>query len=154
LICDLEPIHLGGRKYNFLRISIIQCKKYLEKIKICCKIFPYMREKRKFLRFPVSLSIKVEEEKGYQGEVRDFSRGGVKCFFKEFDYPPQTVVNFKIQRPDRDIFVPFKGEVVWKRKLSSGWEVGINIKEFSPLFKSEILEFGYTRWLNNKYGSK
>ena len=33
-------------------------------------------------------------------------------------------------------------------------KMGINIKEFSPLFKSEILEFGYTRWLNNKYGSK
>ena len=127
-------------------------KKYLEKIKICCKISPCMKEKRKFLRFPVSLAIKVEEEKSYQGEVKNFSRSGVKCFFKEFDYSPQTVVNFKIQRPKRDVFVSFEGEVVWKRKISSGWEVGINIKEFPPLFKSEILEFGYEKWLNNRYG--
>lgn len=108
-----------------------------------------MKERRKFLRFPVSLLIRVEEaDKSYQGKVEDFSREGVKCiFFEEFEYLPKAILNFEIQRPDKKIFVPFKGEIVWRRRVSSGWEIGVSIKEITSSLKSEILEFGYQNWL-------
>ncbi len=110
-----------------------------------------MEEKRKFLRFPISLDIEVDEEgKVYSGKAKDVSRSGMRCFFEEFDYSPQTMVNFKIQRPYKDIFVPFKGEVIWKRKAHLGWEIGIRIKEIPLSLKSEILELGYRIWLEDK----
>jgi len=107
-----------------------------------------MEERRKFLRFPSSLIIRIEKENEiFQGRMKDFSRFGIRCIFDNFNFSEKERLNFKIQRPNKDIFIPFRGEVVWKKETEEGWEVGINIKDFPPLLKSEILEFCYQNWI-------
>ncbi|RKY39422.1 MAG: hypothetical protein DRP76_03445 [Candidatus Omnitrophota bacterium] len=90
-----------------------------------------------------------KENEIFQGRIKDFSRWGIRCIFDNFDFSEKEIVNFKIQRPNRDIFIPFRGEIVWKKETEEGWEVGINIKNLLSSVKSEILEFCYQNWVRS-----
>ncbi len=109
-------------------------------------------EQRKFLRFPVNLKIEVKKEnKNFPGFLKDFSREGICCFFEEFDFNKGDILELKVQRPNKDIFIPAIGKIRWKKRVDNGWEVGMEFKDIPPPIKGEILEFAYFRWLNSNF---
>jgi len=109
-------------------------------------------ERRKFMRFPVSLKVEAikKNKESLFGLIRDFSREGLRVIFDNFDFKSNSYVDFKIQRPDTEVFVPASVEVIWKRPVEGRWETGLRFKEFPPRVKAEILEFGYKKWLKDK----
>jgi len=111
-----------------------------------------MQDRRKELRFPISLKVGAREKNRSSifGSTTDFSRSGLRVVFDEFESEPNSFIDLKIQRPDKDIFVPASAEVIWKRPILGKWEVGFRIKDFVPEAKAEILEYSYNRWLRDK----
>lgn len=109
-------------------------------------------ERRKFMRFLITLKVqaKREDKENSFGLVKDFSREGMRAVFDDFDFNLNSCVNLEIQRLSEDVFVPASGEVVWKRPVEGKWEVGLRLKEFPSLAKSEILENGYHKWLKER----
>jgi hypothetical protein len=108
-------------------------------------------EKRKVLRFPVALKVglKKENKERVEGVIKNFSRHGLKIIFSEFNFEPGSSVELKIQRPERDTFVPGTGRVAWKKFVDDGFEVGIELIDFPPQVKAEILDYCYTNWVKN-----
>lgn len=104
---------------------------------------------RKFLRFNVALQVEArgENKESALGIVRDFSRQGARVAFDRFEFEPQSSVELKIQRPEKDVFVPAIGKVMWKKFIAGRWEVGIKLVDFSPEVKIEILERAYDAWV-------
>ena len=113
-------------------------------------------ERRKFLRFPVSL--KVEAANGNRtanpGLTKDFSREGLRAVFDDFDFNIESLLELKIQRPNKEIFVPAGVEVRWRRPFEGKWEAGFRLRDFPSQIKAEILEYGYHKWLSEKLNHK
>ena len=107
---------------------------------------------RKYIRYhlPLKVEAKSEDDQSAKGIVKDFSRNGLRILFDSFDFLPPSILNLKIQRPGKEIFVPAIGEVTWKTFTSSGWEVGVRLRDFSPQVKAEILEHAYRAWLSQR----
>ncbi|MFC1592567.1 PilZ domain-containing protein [Candidatus Omnitrophota bacterium] len=105
-------------------------------------------ERRQCLRFftPLKLELEKESNEVMPGQIRNFSRGGLRACFDSFDFAPATCVNLKIQRPNKDDFSLASAEVVWKKAIEGKWEVGMKLKEFSNWVKTEILELGFKEW--------
>lgn len=108
------------------------------------------RDRRRYLRFPVSLMVQTRDKEKTYGLTKDFSRGGLKAIFDEFNFDIKSFVDLEIQRPNKDIYIPTKVEVVWKRFIEGKWQVGLSLKEFPAWVKAEILEYGYNNWLREK----
>ena len=106
-------------------------------------------ERRKELRFPVSLKIgaTATNKRSILGLIKDFSRDGLKAVFDVFESGTESFINIKIQKPNQDVFVPACAEVRWKRPLEGRWEVGFRFKDFVPQVKAEILDYCYHNWL-------
>ncbi len=104
---------------------------------------------RKFLRFNVALQVEArgENKESASGMVMDFSRQGARVAFEKFDFEPESSVELKIQRPEKEIFVPAIGKVMWKKFIAGRWEAGIKLVDFSPEVKIEILERAYDAWV-------
>ena len=110
-----------------------------------------MIERRKSLRFLITLKVqtKKENKENCFGLIKDFSRGGIRAVFDDFDFNINSFVDLEIQRLSKDVFIPAIGEVVWKRPSEGRCEVGLRFKEFSPEAKSEILAHGYKKLLED-----
>lgn len=106
-------------------------------------------ERRKFLRFPVRLMVKLEET-AKPGITKDFSREGLRATFENFKFEKGSLVELRIQRPDKEVFIPVGAEVMWKRSSEGRWEAGFRLRDFPGQVKAEILECGYHNWLDEK----
>ena len=84
------------------------------------------------------------------GLIKDFSRDGLRVVFDKFESEPDSQVNIKVQRPNKDLFVPASVQVRWKRFVGDKWEVGFRIRDFVAQAKAEILEYGYKSWLQER----
>lgn len=106
-------------------------------------------ERRKEMRFPVSLKIEAIEKKEDStfGLLKNFSRDGLRAVFNVFEPRADSLIELKIQRPNQEGFAPVCAEVRWKRPVEGRWEVGFRFKDFIPLVKSEILDYSYKNWL-------
>lgn len=109
-------------------------------------------ERRRCLRFatPLMVQARRENKDNIWGLIRDFSRGGLRAIFDEFDFNLKSFVELQIQRPNENVYIPASVEVIWKRFNEGKWEVGLKLKEFPSQVKAEILEHGYNKWLEEK----
>ena len=108
-------------------------------------------ERRKFMRFDVPLGLKFKSRDAVSssssGTTINFSRHGF-CFESEGAALPSFVdVEFELQIPGKDSFVPIKGYVVWSRTDESKFMAGVQIREMNREAKSDILEYCYDTWL-------
>ena len=117
----------------------------------------YIVDRRKEMRFPISLRCAAREERegSIIGLIKDFSRDGLRAVFDDFKTALDSCVNLKIQKPNQDIFFPACAEVRWKKPVEERWEVGFRFRDFIPQVKAEILEHAYNIWLkDNVYAFK
>jgi hypothetical protein len=107
------------------------------------------KERRKYIRFPVSLRVEKYKENRVcsMGTIKDFSRDGIKAVFDDGNFDLNSYVTFGIQRPNREDIFPAVVEVMWKKQVDDKWEVGVRLNYFSSLIKSEILEQGCNNWM-------
>ena len=108
-------------------------------------------DRRKELRFPVSLKVAAKEvnRDSIFGQIKDFSRSGLRAVFDDFESESEDYVDLKIEIPNADIFVPASVEVRWKKPVEDKWEVGFRFNDFVPQLKAEILDYSYKRWLED-----
>lgn len=108
-------------------------------------------EKREILRYQIPLKVEVKQRKLLlNGTVKDFSRKGLSVIFQDFKPKKHSVVNFSLQRPGRDVFIPALGEVIWSKPKGTFCEVGLQIKDMPVPIKAEILEHAYHLWLSKQ----
>ena len=108
-------------------------------------------ERRKFMRFDVPLGIRfkpTEDVPEYSsGTTINFSRHGF-CFESDGTaLPSSSNIEFNVQVPGKELFVPISGYVVWSQKVKNRFFAGIQIREMSREAKSDILEYCYDTWL-------
>lgn len=108
------------------------------------------KDRRAFLRFPASLKLELTSgERNIPGLVKDFSRKGGRFVFDNCDFDRTTYIDFKIQLPQKDSFVPASAKVVWEKESGGKCETGVLFQNFPAELKAEILEYGYSNWINS-----
>ena len=116
------------------------------------------KEKRKFLRFECLLPVELVRVDGRDHidrkiEARDFSREGLKLSIN-FDLEMGSDMEVKLHIPEKKLSVPVKGEIVWVKSVDNRLEAGLKIKEMDNELKSEILNWIFPRWLEEKREKK
>lgn len=111
-------------------------------------------EHRRFPRYSINLQVEAKDGKESDlGTISDFSRQGAKVCFEKFDFEPNSSIELKIQRPNKDVFIPAMGQVMWKRIIGGNkCEAGIKLLDFPSEVKIEILECAYREWIRSRLG--
>lgn len=109
------------------------------------------RERRRYMRFDIPLDLKFRtsqrESSFIAGHIRNFSRHGF-CFETSSTVPAlHKTMDFEIALPDGTRFVSATGDIVWKQTVNEKYFAGIKIREMDKAAKSEILDYGYDRWI-------
>jgi c-di-GMP-binding flagellar brake protein YcgR len=108
-------------------------------------------ERRKFMRFDIPLVLKFKLMDAVSGSSSgttiNFSRHGF-CFESAGPaLPSSETVEFELQIPGKDTFVPIRGYVVWSSTVDTKFMAGVQIREMNREAKSDILEYCYDTWL-------
>ena len=116
------------------------------------------KERRKFLRFECLLPAELvrvngKDHIGRKIEARDFSREGLKLSIN-FDLEMGSDMEVKLHIPEKKLSVPVKGEIVWVKSVDNRLEAGLKIKEMDNGLKSEVLNWIFPRWLEEKREKK
>ncbi len=113
-----------------------------------------MEDKRNFFRFKLLLKGEVELEAGanlpHEMRMTDFSRGGLRIFVPRKDFSSPNTVKLKVYIPHKSAPVSISGNVKWLRPKENGLEIGTKIQEINAADKSEILDYAYNIWKENK----
>ena len=106
-------------------------------------------ERRRYIRFPVSLKVEAYEENYIKstGVVQDFSRDGLSAVFDDCDFEVNSYITIGIQRPSKESIFHAIVKVMWKREVDDKCKIGAKLNNFSSHIKSEILEHGYNYWI-------
>ncbi len=111
-----------------------------------------MEDKRKFVRFGISLDIKYKvPHRSIEGlaQGRDLSREGIGCYLGE-RLPVGVMVRLEINIPVEIIPIFTRGEVVWCKESDAGkganFNSGMKIIKMDSSDKSRLLEYGYNQW--------
>ncbi len=111
-----------------------------------------MKEKRKFKRFDIPLSVKfqpsTEAAEFCFGVTKNFSRGGLNFETNCFEHEPESTFELRVEIPQQNMFVSVLGDIVWKRRDGDKHITGIKIKAMDNEAKWDILDYGYITWLD------
>jgi hypothetical protein len=116
------------------------------------------QEKRTFIRFNMPLEVKfkkVADERYIFGVTSNFSRRGL-CFTSDsfFDLDTHEILELRVKLPRGDAFVSIFGDVMWTNQDRNKSMAGIMLRAMDKEAKWEILDHGYTLWLNKMTGKK
>jgi c-di-GMP-binding flagellar brake protein YcgR len=115
-------------------------------------------ERRKFMRFDVSLevAVKASENAGdyFRGVTMNFSRSGL-CF----ESPPVSFalnapMELELKLPDNDTFIPVSGNIAWKEQFEDKCLIGLEFTEINKEAKIQILDYAYDRWVEKNRNLK
>lgn len=115
-------------------------------------------ERRKFMRFDVSLevAVKASENAGdyFRGVTMNFSRSGL-CF----ESPPVTFalkapMELELKLPDNDTFIPVSGNIAWQEQFEDKCLIGLEFTEINKEAKIQILDYAYDRWVEKNRNLK
>jgi len=111
-----------------------------------------MNEKRKFMRFGISLDMKYKiPHRAIEGLAhgRDISREGIGCYLGE-RLPVGVMVRLEINIPGEIIPIFTRGEVVWCKESDvvkgANFDSGVKLIKMDSSDKSRLLEYGYNQW--------
>ncbi len=111
-----------------------------------------MNEKRKFVRFGISLEMKYKiPHREIEGLThgRDISREGIGFYLGE-KLPVGVMVRLEINVPGEIVPIFARGEVVWCRESDAGkgadFNSGMKLIKMDSFDKSRLLEYGYNQW--------
>ncbi len=116
-----------------------------------------LQDRRKFLRFDISLHVKFKPskeklEKYVFGMTTNFSRNGFCFEAQNIDLGPEETFELKIMLPRENAFVPVVGDIVWKKQVDSKFLVGIKLIAMNKEAKWEILDYGCNTWMAKTQG--
>lgn len=116
-----------------------------------------LQDRRKFLRFDVPLHVKFKPSKDKLeryvfGTTINFSRNGFCFEVQNIDLKPAESLEFRVMLPSEDAFVPVLGDIVWKKQVDSNSLFGIKFIAMNKDAKWEILDHGYSLWLDKMQG--
>jgi len=110
-------------------------------------------DKRKYIRFEIPLRVEIaipdKETASEKGRITDISRNGMRLEVEEDAFFQGQSIDLRISLPGQGPFIPAKGEIIWKKARSEGWEMGLKIISIDKTTKSDILEYAYRMWLEN-----
>jgi len=98
-------------------------------------------------RFPVNLTIHKINDSLLRGEVKDFSRQGMRAIINTLKLDEAGDIQVDILRPDYNSHILADAIIMWKKPLTEKMEIGLKFKNFPPQAKADILEYGYQKWL-------
>jgi hypothetical protein len=108
-------------------------------------------EKRKFVRFDISLDLKFKpkrEASDYSsGITRNFSRKGFSFESQDLNLTPHNILDFEIKHPQEDMYISVMGNIAWKKQAEDKYLVGINLLDIQNEIKWDILDYAYNRWV-------
>ncbi len=111
-----------------------------------------LNDKRRCPRFEIPLCVEFkpskEREEYALGITSNFSRKGLCFKSNKFNLKKDEPLDFKLQLPHEDRFIPVSGNVMWKEKVDDKFLVGIKLREMHSEDKCDILEYCYTSWVN------
>ena len=117
-----------------------------------------MSERRKFMRFDVSLDVAFKisngSEKYFTGVTKNFSRNGL-CFESDMFGPAlKTPMELSVKLPGQDKFVSVSGNVAWEEQFKDKCWIGIELEEMNKEAKSRILDYAYDLWVEENKNPK
>ncbi|MBP7215784.1 MAG: PilZ domain-containing protein [Candidatus Omnitrophica bacterium] len=113
-----------------------------------------INERRRFLRFSITLKaiieLEVNGESPSQARILEFSREGLRLFIPKVNLFDKQSLKLRIYMPGATLPVLLKGSVKWMKQKEEGWELGAKIEDVNSEAKSEILEYAYKLWKEEK----
>jgi c-di-GMP-binding flagellar brake protein YcgR len=104
-------------------------------------------ERRKSKRFDILLNLKMRSTKDVSGTqwgiTKNFSQGGLHFESQLFIIEPDEKLQFKIQHPKKNTFIPVRSDIAWKKDMTSTCLTGIKFIEIDAKAKKEILNHAY-----------
>jgi len=107
-------------------------------------------ERRGASRFPVDLYVFKINNQQLSGNVKNFSRSGMRVILDTPDINEKSEVEIGIQRPDYNEAIFTTSSVAWKKCFEGKCEVGLKFNNFPAQAKAAFLEYGYKKWLKEK----
>lgn len=104
-------------------------------------------ENRETLRFSVCLCVNRINGQHLLGEIKDFSRKGMRVILDIPDIDEKNEIRIEIQHPNYNELVSIISSVAWKKRLEGKCEVGLKFKNFPAQAKADFLDYGYKKWL-------
>ena len=113
-----------------------------------------MEDKRKFIRFSVSLDAKSKAAGWFRPKarysVKDVSREGLKLSSKEA-LNEGDMLELELSVPGKRPPITAMGQVAWNHKLGdAGYDIGLKFKTIKPEDKFEILDYAYNKWIRSR----
>lgn len=113
-----------------------------------------MDDKRKFIRFGVSLDAKSRAAGWFRPRprysVKDVSKGGLKLHSKEA-LRNGDMLELELSVPGKRPPITAMGQVVWNHNLgSAGYDAGLKFKTIKPEDRFDLLDIGYNSWVENQ----
>ncbi len=112
-----------------------------------------LQENRRYIRFDIHLNLELNPDDSKAGHLvgitRNFSRDGFSFVSEYFDHEASGTIEFRMEHPQNDGYVPVRGDVVWRRQVRDRCLAGIRIVGMEEDFKSEILDYAYDRWIES-----
>jgi len=110
-----------------------------------------LSEQRKFVRFEIPLTILFRDSSPdsvyQQGVACNFSRDGLCLIAPDFPFPAQSLIEVRLDVPDKNNALVISGEVMWKTHCGDRWQAGLRFKEIDRTGKMDVLEYAYSSWL-------
>ena len=117
-----------------------------------------LSDRRKYMRFDVSLDIAFRESKNTEeyvsGVTRNFSRSGLCFESPTVTFTLKAPMDLELKLPDDGSFIPVSGNVAWKEQLEDRCLIGIEFTEINKEVKSRILDYAYDRWVEKNRNLK
>jgi hypothetical protein len=109
-----------------------------------------MSEKRKYMRFKLSLKGKLALEGGMQLspqiQMVDFSRDGLRITFPQTSFLKSNMIKLEFYLPNRELPIVIEGKTRWMRSDGPNWDMGMRMEKIDAAEKNEILDYAYRVW--------
>jgi len=105
--------------------------------------------KRKFLRFNFEAGVEFNASAdAFSGTTKNVSREGISFISQSCSVDVGSLLQFKIQNPQREATIEACGYIAWKKQMDDGCHFGLRFKDINKVNKSDILDVAYYNWLS------
>lgn len=113
-----------------------------------------MEERRKFIRFNLSLDAKSKAAGWFRPRarylVKDVSKEGLKLGSKG-PLKEGDMLELELSVPGKGTPVSAMGQVAWNHKHgNNGYDIGLKLKTIRPEDKFDILDYAYNKWIRSR----
>lgn len=99
-----------------------------------------LKDRRNFMRFPVNFGVAFKDaERNLQGKISCLNVSAIGLGVLSHDrLQPYQILDLEIDVPGKESKVATRGEVVWVKKVDTGWEAGIKFQKLDLMGLSGV----------------